>query len=113
MNLTSIERKHIQKLSNISKQNNANKYNINNDIIKNMNIRKIDPKKFGMKSIIGGPLNNLRGDVSDTISLSHVSEKLRECAYPILELNNIFAWVEKAIVNLYLLFFLHKVNKFF
>jgi hypothetical protein len=82
MNLTAIERKHIQKISYNSNQNKTNENNINNDKIKNMNIKKIEPKKFGMKSIIGGLGNNIKGNVSNTISLSSklsdISEKLQK-----------------------------------
>ena len=85
MNLTAIERKHINKISynlNENKKNIIDTKNINNDKkIKNLNARKIEPKKFGIKSIIGGN-NNLKNNISNTISLSSklsdISEKLEK-----------------------------------
>ena len=84
MNLTAIERKHINKISyklNENKKNIIDTNNINNDKkIKNINARKIEPKKFGIKSIIGS--NNLKNNISNTISLSSklsdISEKLEK-----------------------------------
>ena len=85
MNLTAIERKHINKISynlNENKKNIIDTKNINNDKkIKNLNARKIEPKKFGIKSIIGSN-NNLKNNISNTISLSSklsdISEKLEK-----------------------------------
>ena len=85
MNLTAIERKHINKISynlNENKKNIIDTKNINNDKkIKNLNARKIEPKKFGIKSIIGNN-NNLKNNISNTISLSSklsdISEKLEK-----------------------------------
>ena len=83
MNLTSIERKNIKKIINNYKQRktNENEKNIvNNNKISNINMRKIEAKKFGMKSIISGVGNNIRSNISNTISLSSklsdISEKL-------------------------------------
>ena len=84
MNLTAIERKYINKISikpNENKNNNTiEKNNINK--IKNINMRRIEPKKFGVKSIMGGINNNLKNNVSNTISLSSklsdISEKLEK-----------------------------------
>ena len=76
MNLTAIERKNIHKITNNSKQNKINdKNNINKDKIKNINIKKIEPKKFGMKSIVGG-LRNKTNTISLSSKLSDISEKL-------------------------------------
>ena len=83
MNLTAIERKHIQKISYNSNQNKSNENNINNDGKKgkNFNIKRIEPKKFGSKNNIGG-FNNIKNNVSTTISLSSklsdISEKLEK-----------------------------------
>ena len=83
MNLTSIERKNINKFINYNqnKTNMNEKSIINNNKISNINMKKIETKKFGMKSIIGGGVgNNIRGNISNTISLSSklsdISEKL-------------------------------------
>jgi len=84
MNLTAIERKYINKISikpNENKNNNTiEKNNINK--IKNINMRRIEPKKFGVKSIMGGINNNLKNNISNTISLSSklsdISEKLEK-----------------------------------
>ena len=84
MNLTSIERKNINKIINNYNQSKTNmnekKNIINNNKISNINMRKIETKKFGMKSIIGGVGNNIRNNISNTISLSSklsdISEKL-------------------------------------
>ena len=85
MNITCIERKNINKISykNKDKKNNIN---TNNDKkVKNIHIRKVEPKKFGIKSIvggIGGQPNGLKSHVSNTISLSSklsdISEKLEK-----------------------------------
>ena len=84
MNLTSIERKNINKIINNYNQSKTNmnekKNIINNNKISNINMRKIETKKFGMKSIISGVGNNIRSNISNTISLSSklsdISEKL-------------------------------------
>lgn len=82
MNLTSIERKNINKISYNLKQDIKNLNSNNDKKIKNINIRKIEPKKFGVKSIIGGTNNNLKNNISNTISLSSklsdISEKLQK-----------------------------------
>ena len=86
MNLTSIERKNINKIPNNFNKNKINNLtetkNINNDKkVKNINIRRIEPKNFGIKSMIGG-VNNIRTNNSNTISLSSklsdISEKLEK-----------------------------------
>ena len=85
MNLTSIERKNMNKIINNYNQSKTNineKNNINtNNKISNINMRKIETKKFGKKSVVGGGIaNNLRNNISNTISLSSkfsdISEKL-------------------------------------
>ena len=85
MNLTSIERKNINKIINNYNQSKTNmnekKNIINNNKISNINMRKIETKKFGKKSVVGGRIaNNLRNNISNTISLSSklsdISEKL-------------------------------------
>ena len=84
MNLTAIERKYINKISikpNENKNNNTiEKNNINK--IKNINMRRIEPKKFGVKSIMGGINNNLKNNISNIFSLSSklsdISEKLEK-----------------------------------
>jgi len=85
MNLTSIERKNMNKIVNNYNQSNTNinernTININNKI-SNINMRKIETKKFGKKSVVGGGIaNNFRNNISNTISLSSklsdISEKL-------------------------------------
>ena len=85
MNLTCIERKKINRVSNKNKDKNKD-FDTNNDKkVKNIHIRKIEPKKFGMKSIIGGiggQANGIKSHVSNTISLSSklsdISEKLEK-----------------------------------
>ena len=85
MNLTSIERKNMNKIVNNYNQSKTNineKNNINtNNKISNINMRKIETKKFGKKSVVGGGIaHNLRNNISNTISLSSklsdISEKL-------------------------------------
>ena len=85
MNLTSIERKNMNKIINNYNQSKTNineKNNINtNNKISNINMRKIETTKFGKKSVVGGGIaNNLRNNISNTISLSSklsdISEKL-------------------------------------
>lgn len=80
MNLTSIERKNINKFSNIYK-NLKEENNINNDK-KGINLRKIEQKKFGMRSTIGSLNNNFKSSALNTISLSSklsdISEKLEK-----------------------------------
>ena len=93
MNFTSVEKKNINKISynnkNTKDKNNTDKNSINlNRKGKNLYIRKIEPKKFGMKSIIGdiggvGQVNAPRSNAfSNTISLSSklsdISEKLEK-----------------------------------
>ena len=80
MNLTSIERKNINKFSNIYK-NLKEENNINNDK-KGINLRKIEQKKFGMRSTIGNLNNNFKSSALNPISLSSklsdISEKLEK-----------------------------------
>ena len=85
MNLTCIERKKINKVSNKNKDKNKDIDTNNDKKVKNIHIRKIEPKKFGMKSIIGGiggQANGIKSHVSNTISLSSklsdISEKLEK-----------------------------------
>ncbi len=85
MNLTCIERKKISKVSNKNKDKNKDIDTNNDKKVKNIHIRKIEPKKFGMKSIIGGiggQANSIKSHVSNTISLSSklsdISEKLEK-----------------------------------
>lgn len=86
MNLTSIERKNVNKIPNNFNKDKINNLtetkNINNDKkVKNINIRRIEPKKFGIQSTFVG-LNNIRTNASNTISLSSklsdISEKLEK-----------------------------------
>ena len=80
MNLTSIEKKEIIKPENKLKKVEANK--IENS--KNLNIRKIEPKKFGMKSIKGNMNPVIRNNkiqnttISLAAKLSDISEKLEK-----------------------------------
>ena len=78
MNLTSVEKKEIIKAENKVKKIEPNKL----ENSKNLNIKKIEPKKFGIKSIKGNinpVIQNDRiqnGTISLAAKLSDISEKL-------------------------------------
>ena len=78
MNLTSVEKKEINKAENKVKKIEPNKL----ENSKNLNIKKIEPKKFGIKSIKGNinpVIQNDRiqnGTISLAAKLSDISEKL-------------------------------------
>jgi hypothetical protein len=75
MNLTAVERKKIHKIPNKIITNEKN-----NDKFKNIKAKKIEQKKFGIKNNIGTLGNNMKSNISNTISLSSklsdISEKL-------------------------------------
>ena len=75
MNLTAIERKKIHKIPNKIITNEKN-----NEKFKNIKAKKIEQKKFGIKNNIGTLGNNMKSNISNTISLSSklsdISEKL-------------------------------------
>ena len=80
MNFTSVEKKEIIKTENKVKQIEPNK--IENS--KNLNIKKIEPKKFGIKNIKGNinPVIQNNRNQNSTISLaaklSDISEQLEK-----------------------------------
>ena len=87
MNLTAIERKNINKKTNVSDKNKINlmepkKASKENKIGKNINIRRIEPKNFGMKNTIGVINNINKNNITTTIflssKLSDISEKLEK-----------------------------------
>ena len=77
MNFTSIEKKNINKIDKKDRVIEANIIRTSN----NFNIKKIEPKKVGMKNMMGNnqPIKNYKAQ-SNTISLaeklSDISEKL-------------------------------------
>lgn len=75
MNLTAVERKKIHKIPNKIITNEKN-----NEKFKNIKAKKIEQKKFGIKNNIGTLGNNMKSNISNTISLSSklsdISEKL-------------------------------------
>ena len=99
MNLTNIERKNINKKTNMFDKNKINliepkKTSKDNKIVKNINIRRIEPKNFGMKSNIGVINNANKNNVTTTISLSSklsdISEKLEKYEHLINKLGKDF-----------------------
>ena len=99
MNLTAIERKNINKKTNMFDKNKINliepkKTSKDNKIVKNINIRRIEPKNFGMKSNIGVINNANKNNVTTTISLSSklsdISEKLEKYEHLINKLGKDF-----------------------
>jgi hypothetical protein len=99
MNLTTIERKNINKKTNMFDKNKINliepkKTSKDNKIVKNINIRRIEPKNFGMKSNIGVINNANKNNVTTTISLSSklsdISEKLEKYEHLINKLGKDF-----------------------
>ena len=99
MNLTTIERKNINKKTNMFDKNKINliepkKTSKDNKIVKNINIRRIEPKNFGMKSNIGVINNTNKNNVTTTISLSSklsdISEKLEKYEHLINKLGKDF-----------------------
>ena len=99
MNLTTIERKNINKKTNVFDKNKINliepkKTSKDNKIVKNINIRRIEPKNFGMKSNIGVINNANKNNVTTTISLSSklsdISEKLEKYEHLINKLGKDF-----------------------
>ena len=75
MNLTAVERKKIHKIPNKIITNEKN-----NEKFKNIKAKKIEQKKIGIKNNIGTLGNNMKRNISNTISLSSklsdISEKL-------------------------------------
>ena len=101
MNLTTIERKNINKKTNMFDKNKINliepkKTSKDNKIVKNINIRRIEPKNFGMKSNIGVINNANKNNVTTTISLSSklsdISEKLEKYEHLINKLGKDFQY---------------------
>ena len=99
MNLTTIERKNINKKTNMSDKNKINlmepkKASKENKIGKNINIRRIEPKNFGMKNTIGVINNANKNNATTTISLSSklsdISEKLEKYEHLINKLGKDF-----------------------
>lgn len=99
MNLTAIERKNINKKTNMFDKNKINlmepkKTSKDNKIGKNINIRRIEPKNFGMKSTIGVINNDNKNNATTTISLSSklsdISEKLEKYEHLINKLGKDF-----------------------
>jgi hypothetical protein len=99
MNLTTIERKNINKKTNMFDKNKINliepkKTSKDNKIVKNINIRRIEPKNFGMKSNIGVINNANKNNVTTTISLSSklsdISEKLEKYEHLVNKLGKDF-----------------------
>ena len=78
MNLTSVEKKEIIKAENKVKKIEPNRL----ENSKNLNIKKIEPKKFGIKSIKGNINPVIQNDriqnstISLAAKLSDISEKL-------------------------------------
>lgn len=99
MNLTAIERKNINKKTNMFDKNKINlmepkKTSKDKKIGKNINIRRIEPKNFGMKSTIGVINNDNKNNTTTTISLSSklsdISEKLEKYEHLINKLGKDF-----------------------
>ncbi len=99
MNLTAIERKNINKKTNMFDKNKINlmepkKTSKDKKIGKNINIRRIEPKNFGMKSTIGVINNDNKNNATTTISLSSklsdISEKLEKYEHLINKLGKDF-----------------------
>jgi hypothetical protein len=99
MNLTTIERKNINKKTNMFDKNKINliepkKTSKDNKIVKNINIRRIEPKNFGMKNTIGVINNANKNNATTTISLSSklsdISEKLEKYEHLINKLGKDF-----------------------
>lgn len=101
MNLTAIERKNINKKTNMFDKNKINlmepkKTSKDKKIGKNINIRRIEPKNFGMKSTIGVINNDNKNNATTTISLSSklsdISEKLEKYEHLINKLGKDFQY---------------------
>jgi len=99
MNLTAIERKNINKKTNMFDKNKINlmepkKTSKDKKIGKNINIRRIEPKNFGIKSTIGVINNDNKNNATTTISLSSklsdISEKLEKYEHLINKLGKDF-----------------------
>jgi hypothetical protein len=99
MNLTAIEKKNINKKTNVFDKNKINlmepkKTSKDNKIGKNINIRRIEPKNFGMKSTIGiinsANKNNVTTTISLSSKLSDISEKLDKYEHLINKLGKDF-----------------------
>ena len=99
MNLTAIEKKNINKKTNVFDKNKINlmepkKTSKDNKIGKKINIRRIEPKNFGMKSTIGlinsANKNNVTTTISLSSKLSDISEKLDKYEHLINKLGKDF-----------------------